>query len=196
MIMNILTNSYTINLPGVILLTLLLITIVLIALSLLFIQDRLSERQQKRPKTGFLGKPLLQFSLLAVTVAAIVGAVYLTGLDSDILIEADKEIEIQADYTVEPKGNQRKFEMNVVPIVDGEPWSTNKDTTFDIIVNIQPSEELQAKGQDQVDVIQANRTEVQPASVNVDLLPGEYAIKIIISFDGESYQEDFSVNIF
>lgn len=193
--MEALTKNYEISLSGAALIIIFAIAVAGLILSVLFIQDYFAEKHQSKSNTGFLGKPLFQFTLFAITIGAIIGSIYLIDKENDILIQANKQIEIKADYVVERDNMQRRFKMTPVPIVDGKEWNGSGNSKFDIIVNIQPSAVLKAQGQNQIDIVHANRTQNYPSQIDVPLLPGDYIIKIIVSFNGESYQEEFPVSI-
>jgi|GEM_PF-2442597 len=191
--MNLLTDNFTINLSP---LSLVAFVVVLVLAGLgvyAFYKSR--KEKSSRQKTGFLGKPLLQFSALFIMLAAVAGVYFLSEEETGVLIEAEKQVKIEIEHKVlSSEGNKRTVQFRATPIVDGDAWGAEGDR-FDIIWNIRPSAEVESKGQEQVDFFEVSKSSEDTSEYVTTLLSGSYSLKLIVSIEGESFEEIKDIEI-
>lgn len=155
-------------------------------------------KNRARPKTGFLGKPLMQFAALTLVATGIIGAVYMSTQKEqlEVSIEAIKEIDVVMEYdVVSSTRTTSTIKFNAIPIVDSQEWAEDSNVQFDIIWNIVPDQGTKAKGQDQVDFFEIARSQNRPSSFQTTLLKGNYDVEIIISFEDEVFEKSFDLSI-
>lgn len=197
--MEFLDTIYTIELAGWMLAMVAMVFIVLAAMSLMYIKGNLHlGSTSSQPKTGFLGKPLMQLGLVIVLGASLIGGFYyFQEQDTNIIFtQADRQYEVAIEYEATSTSTSRKlFELDVIPSVDNKEWAGSSEAAFDVVINIIPSDSLIRQGQKQVDFFEMGSTEVNPSSVRTELLPGDYEINVMVRFEEQTFGEQFEVNV-
>ena len=160
----------------------------------LYIYLKKLSNKRKVAKTGFLGKPLYQLSLIVVVLSIAVGSYFLSTSDIELVSEAKQDVKTDIEYQIVSKdGKYRTIQFEAVPIVDGEKWGGAD--VFDIFWNIRPDDETQSRGQEGVDHFETARTASNPSVFVTKLTQGQYKVRVIVVLDEQSYESSEQITI-
>jgi len=177
--------------------------LVLIILALLIgagivltVQFLLKQRaKHTQPKTGFLGKALMQFSLAMVLITGIAGAYYLSTGKIEIVSQANKEVKTDIQYQILSQDNGKvTVQFQAIPSIGGQDWGKENDT-FDIFWNIRPDDATEAKGQTNIDYFETSVSRTKPSKFTKVMLKGTYKVKIVVSYNGESFEKQTTIKL-
>ncbi len=192
-----LSTTYSFKFTGVEVTVFLLLASLLLILSALYIRRTLSGhiKSQDEIKTGFLGKPLMQFVGVFVMLGAIGGAVYLSQKPKDFVTQAGKQLEIRVDYTKQAiEQCETRVTLSTTPIVDSIAWGEDNES-FDIIWDIKTQNGLINSSKKTLVLTEISKTSANAGSISFIGRPGIYHIKVIVTTESGSYDHELTVNI-
>jgi hypothetical protein len=175
---------------------LILLAVLIGACVVLAIQFALKQRaKHSQPKTGFLGKALMQFSVAMVLITGIVGAYFLSTGKIEIVSQANKEVKTEINYQIlSQENNKVTVQFQAVPSIGGKEWG-NENDTFDIFWNIRPDDATEAKGQTNIDYFETSVSKSKPSKFTKVMLKGTYKVKLVVSYNGESFEKQSTIKI-
>ena len=96
--MDLFSKTYSINFSPL----LLIIILVIVSSFAIFLYIYLKKLSNKRKvaKTGFLGKPLYQLSLIVVVLSIAVGSYFLSTSDIELVSEAKQDVKTDIEYQI------------------------------------------------------------------------------------------------
>lgn len=181
------------NLNNIALIILAVLVGAIVVLGLQYLAKQRAKRAQ--PKTGFLGKALMQFSIAMVLITGIVGAYYLSTGKIEIVSQANKEVKTEIKYQILSQDNGKvNVEFKAIPSVGGKEWGKENDT-FDIFWNIRPDDATAAKGQTNIDYFETFASKTKPSRFTKVMLKGTYKVKLVVSYNGESFETQSKVRL-
>ncbi len=197
--LNFLKTEYTINVFGWIMLVGAFVFLVLAFTSFNHWRHKMLERRMEsaQQKTGFLGKPLMQFIVIMLMVGSIATGVYLQYQkdSSPAISEATRKYQLSLDYKSNfVSSTQRMLEIEVTPSVADQKWGQDGDQ-FDIFINIIPNDEKTRNLQKQVDFFELNKSASSLSKVTATIQPGNYKIKVVIKHNNTTFGNDYEVQI-
>ncbi|MDQ6985494.1 MAG: hypothetical protein Q9M91_04820 [Candidatus Dojkabacteria bacterium] len=161
--------------------------LIIVLISIVILQNR-KIKDLKRPKYGFLGKPL---GLIAF--AALIGAGSITlyvGQNSDstdiVEINANSEFSIKIDSKLIDK-NTNLYILSATPLVEDIEWGGDQNFKLDIswvIENTRVSTEFE------YEISPSN-----PSNLEINLKPGTNKIKAILFINGKKVEEEIVITI-
>ncbi|MFQ5492817.1 MAG: hypothetical protein ACE5DX_01510 [Candidatus Dojkabacteria bacterium] len=143
-------------------------------------------RTLEKPKYGFLGKSLYSVIALAVMVGGLGLFSYSFTIQQDFEIQATKTVTAQITADITKRGDTESIvEFEALPFVNNSQYGGNGQ--FDIFWNI--------LGPESFDYFEFERAISSPSGFSQILDNGAYEIKVLIVFEGKSYNFTETLNI-
>lgn len=193
--MNFLTTTYSFKFKGLEVVLLLFIIVLLLTFTSLYLRSRYTVylHQQNQPKTGFLGKQLMQFVGLLIMVSAIAGAVIMAQKPKDFVSQADKQVSVDLEYSKQKiDTTQTKVTLRAIPSIDSVKWGKNGEK-FDVIWDIKTTNGLINSSQKSLLLSESARTSSSPSHVLFNAKAGTYKVKSIVTYSGGSYSKELTI---
>jgi amino acid transporter len=176
--MELLSSLNTINLSGNALLISAFVSVVIVGLLITIIVILFRQNQYlKRPKFGFLGKPLYMIILVVVTVSSVYFINTRTTDPTDIT--ANVEVTINFNYQViSTNKNTVSVRLNAIPIVNKIEWG-KLDEPVTLYWNI--------NGPKNYTFIEYDLTQTNKGGIIKDIEKGDYQVDLLMIYKGKSY---------
>ncbi len=173
-------NGMYLALFGIIMLT------VVILLGVVVLMQKKQIDDLRRPKFGFLGKPIFAMLLVAFSLGGF-GLVYYTSNSSSSIgdTSADRKVELQIKSTYLGQGYD--YMLKLIPTVDGKAWGGNNSNMFDVYWTIQNK---MIVTEAEIDLSLNNQ-----GGITKTLEKGKNKIKTTVFFENKSYSAETMVEL-
>lgn len=144
---------------------------------------------QLKPKYGFLGKPLLTFMAVALTV----GGLTLSQYARDYSVSDNSKLSIEIKYQSRPSTEVGKYivSLNAIPSLNNKPWGGKTNNYFDVYWSILHAENDEVAFSD----YERGIYEGSQGGIEAELAPGMYKVGVGVIFEGKESNKNTTIQV-
>ncbi len=191
------TKNFTINLNGFSLVLVLFFETILVVTFFIYIINFLNKRLNHKlsVRTGFLGKRLMSLAILFSMLSVILLGSYLYQNQINYSSEAELKVDLDINFEIsklDQLSGKKTVDFMVIPIINGTKWGKD-NSNFDVIWTIKPDMITSKFGVETINKFEYNISRTHQSNIQLDLLPGNYKVKVLVTFDQKAYEKEIDV---